>query len=157
MLQAALLRARRRPWRLVPLLAAPLETGAGWIVGTGWPVIGRDSGDTWTRVPSSDRWHVWRASIDDHHIVRFFASWIDAPEFCQNCARGLSLLVSRDGRSLRRVWSMLDRRAIPTDQFPTNVVACAGFAGTTLYLVAREPKGARLIAVSGDGQVLPKP
>src|SRR5882672_5854834 len=147
----------RERWRPThDVLAAPLDTRAGWIVGTGWPVIGRDFGDTWTRVPSSDRWHVWRASIDDHHTARFFASWIDAPESCENCARGLSLLVSRDGRSLRRVWSMLDRREIPTDQFPTNVVACAGFAGSTLYLVAREPKGARLIAVSGDGKVLPK-
>jgi hypothetical protein len=148
----------RERWRPThDVLAAPLDTRAGWIVGTGWPVIGRDSGDTWTRVPASDRWHVWRASIDDHHTARFFASRIDAPESCENCARGLSLLVSRDGRSLRRVWSMLDRKEISTDQFPTNVIACAGFAGSTLYLVAREPKGARLIAVSGDGKLLPKP
>jgi hypothetical protein len=52
---------------------------------------------------------------------------------------------------------MLDRTEISTDQFPTNVVACAGFAGSTLYLVAREPRGARLLAVSGAGKVLPEP
>lgn len=148
----------RERWRSThDMLAAPLDARAGWIAGTGGPVIGRDFGDTWTRVPSSDRWHVWRASIDDHHTARFLASRIDAPESCEDCARGLSLLVSRDGRSLRRVWSMRDREEISTDQFPTNVVACAGFAGSTLYLVAREPKGARLIAVSGDGKLLPQP
>lgn len=148
----------RERWRPAhDVLAAPLDARAGWIVGAGWPVIGKDSGDTWTRVPSSDRWHVWRASIDDHHTARFFASRINAPESCEDCARGLSLLVSHDGRSLRRVWSMRDRTEISTDQLPTDVVACAGFAGSTLYLVAREPKGARLIAVSGNGKVLPKP
>lgn len=147
----------RERWRPThDVVAAPLDARAGWIVGTGWPVIGRDFGDSWTRIPSSDRWHVWRASIDDHHTARFLASRIDAPGSCEDCARGLSLLVSRDGGPPRHVWSMLDRMEIPTDQLPTNVVACAGFAGATLYLVAREPRGPRLIAVSGDGKVVPK-
>jgi hypothetical protein len=146
----------RERWRPVAeTIAAPLDARGGWVVGSGAPVIGRDFGGSWTRVPSGS-WHVWRASIDDHHTARFFASRIDAPESCEDCGRGLSLLVAREGRPLTRVWSMLDRTAISIDDFPTHVLACAGFAGSTLYLVAREPEGARLIAVAGDGKVLKK-
>lgn len=143
-------------WRAMnEMVAAPLDARAGWIVGTGVPMIGRDFGDTWKRPPSSDRWHVWRASVDDQHTVRLLTTQLDAPD-CEDCGRGLSLLVSRDGGRLERKWSMLNRTEIMTDDFPTMYLECAGFAGPTLYLVAREPKGPRLIAVGGDGKVIPK-
>lgn len=146
----------RERWRPVAeTIAAPLDARGGWVVGSGAPVIGRDFGASWTPVPSGS-WHVWRASIDDHHTARFLASRIDAPESCEDCGRGLTLLVAREGQPLTRAWSMLDRTEISTDDFPANVLACAGFAGSTLYLVARAPKGARLIAVTGDGKVLKK-
>jgi hypothetical protein len=137
-------------------IEAPLDTRAGFIVGAGATLIGRNGGESWTGVPSSSSWHVWRASIDDLHTARFFASRIDAPESCEDCGRGFSLLVAREGGHLKPVWSMLDRTAIYTDDFPTNVVACAGFAGSTLYVVARDPHGLHLIAVAGDGKVLKK-
>jgi hypothetical protein len=147
----------RERWRPVnEMMAAPLDTRAGWIVGTGVPVIGRDFGESWKIPPSATAWHIWRSSIDDRHTARFLASHRDAPGSCEDCGRGLFLVVAREGGPLRPVWSMLDRQAFYTDQFPHQLIGCAGFAGSTLYLVARDPKGPRLVAVTGDGKVLKK-
>ncbi|HEX8109853.1 MAG TPA: hypothetical protein VF516_19115 [Kofleriaceae bacterium] len=100
-LGAAELDGRER-WRpMNEMIAAPLDARAGWVVGSGVPVIGRDSGESWKRVPSSGRWHVWRASIDDLHTARFFG---DRP------AKD-ALLRSSDSARCRRARSRAAHRA----------------------------------------------
>jgi hypothetical protein len=142
-------------WRsLHENLGAPLATRDGWIVGEGAPVIGRSAGESWTRLASRQHWHVWQSSIDSLHTARFFATQTDGDD-CMDCGHGLTLLVAREGKPLARVWSMLDRTDFYTDQFPTNLVGCVGFGGSTLYVVARDPKGPRLMAVT-DGKVVAK-
>ena len=143
----------RERWRPAnEMLAAPIDVRAGTLVGTQSTVIGHDAGESWSKPSSS--WHVWRSAIDEHPTVRYFASRRDKPDACEDCGRGFALLVAREGGRLDPVWTMLDHTDLYTDDWPYSLLACAGFAGSTLYLAARDHDKTTLMVIGGDGKVL---
>jgi hypothetical protein len=143
----------RERWRELTDGMVPWVAGDGSIAGvaTGGVEIGRNAGDSWSFVPGSQGWNPWLIGLGDHGVVRFLASRVKQDDQLDSA---LSLVVARRGRAATAVWSMpVDGMpGVPSDEIP-----CAGFAGSTLHLVATDrklgPRGTRLISIASDGTV----
>lgn len=143
----------RERWRELTDGMVPWTAGDGSIAGvaTGGVEIGRDTGGSWSFVPGSQGWNPWLISLGERGVVRFLASRMGKNDMLDSA---LSLVVARQGRRATAVWSMplADMPEVPGDEIP-----CAGFAGSTLHLVATDrklgPRGTRLISIASDGSV----
>lgn len=145
----------REHWRELPGAALPpMAARDGWLASAGAHdatramsglELGSGAGDSWRGVPSPQKWAVLAVAMDEHHTARFLASRTRIDE--EGVGHGLYELAASDDR-VATVWSTMKSVELVTDEFPRNVIPCAGFAGASLYLV----HGGRLIAVDHAGK-----
>jgi hypothetical protein len=145
----------REHWRELPGgVLPPMDARDGWLASAGAHdttremsglEIGSDAGDSWRGVRSAQKWAVLAVGMGEHHAARFLASRTRIDE--EGVGHGLYELAASDDR-VATVWSTMQGVELVTDEFPRNVMPCAGFAGSSLYLVHR----GRLIAVDHAGK-----